>query len=189
VAEPRRRKLPWRRWINVLHRDLGYFAFGLTVIYAISGLAVNHIRDWNPTWAFERVERRFEPLPVTDRDTMVEDLVRVLDLGERPREAFRTRPEVIELFYDGWSVKADVRAGVARVERPVKRPLLGAFNDLHLNRPGGLWTAFADAYAVVLLLLAVTGLFVLKGRNGLWGRGKYFAVAGLLLPLLFLWML
>ena len=44
----------------------------------------------------------------------------------------------------------------------------------------------ADAYAALLLLLAVTGMFVLKGRPGLAGRGKWFVAAGLLVPVLFL---
>ncbi len=31
---------------NALHRYLGYFFFGMTVVYAFSGLALNHIHDW-----------------------------------------------------------------------------------------------------------------------------------------------
>jgi hypothetical protein len=31
-----------RRLITATHRDLGYFFAGLTVIYAVSGIAVNH---------------------------------------------------------------------------------------------------------------------------------------------------
>ena len=46
--------------------------------------------------------------------------------------------------------------------------------------------AGADAYAILLLLLAVTGMFVLKGKKGLSGRGKWFVVAGLVLPVVFL---
>ena len=51
-----RRRFKWRRWNNVLHRDLGYFCVALTVIYAISGVAVNHIHHWNPNYRFERIE-------------------------------------------------------------------------------------------------------------------------------------
>jgi len=40
--------------------------------------------------------------------------------------------------------------------------------------------------ATLLLLLAVTGLFILKGRQGLGGRGKWFLAGGLLLPIAFL---
>ena len=41
--------------LRALHRDFGYIAVGLTFIYALSGLAVNHIADWDPN--FENYER------------------------------------------------------------------------------------------------------------------------------------
>ena len=50
---PPKRKFKWRRWNNILHRDIGYLAVGLTVVYAISGVAVNHRADWNPSYTFE----------------------------------------------------------------------------------------------------------------------------------------
>jgi hypothetical protein len=34
-----------RRWNNALHRDLGYLAFGMTIIYAISGIVLNHFKS------------------------------------------------------------------------------------------------------------------------------------------------
>lgn len=44
----------------------------------------------------------------------------------------------------------------------------------------------ADIYAVVLLILAVTGLFVLKGKKGITGRGAWLTGAGILVPVIFL---
>ena len=40
-----RARFRWRPWIRAIHRDVGYFSVGLTFIYALSGLAVNHIAD------------------------------------------------------------------------------------------------------------------------------------------------
>jgi hypothetical protein len=180
-----RRRFKWRRWNNILHRDIGYFCVALTVIYAISGVAVNHIHDWNPNYKIEKVEERFEPFPVSDKPTMVAHLVKVLELPP-PDETFRPAPETVQLFYDGWSVMAHALEGKAIVEKPRDRFLLRDANYLHLNHARGLWTWFADAYAVLLLLLAVTGMFVLKGKKGLSGRGKWFVAAGLVLPVVFL---
>ncbi|RME24861.1 MAG: hypothetical protein D6798_10240 [Deltaproteobacteria bacterium] len=178
----RRRRIPWRRWNNILHRDLGYLAVGMTLVYAISGLAVNHTDDWNPSFRFVREEQHFDPLPVTDRQAMARALVEVLDLPGPPKDSFRSSPHQIQLFYDGWTVEADVQAGVAIVERPRERFILRDLNRLHLNHPRGLWTWVADLYAVVLCMLAVTGMFVLKGRKGLTGRGKWLVGAGVLVP-------
>ena len=52
----------WRKWNNILHRDLGYLAFGLSIVYAISGVAVNHAADWNPNYKIENTERHIKPL-------------------------------------------------------------------------------------------------------------------------------
>jgi hypothetical protein len=62
--------------------------------------------------------------------------------------------------------------------------VLKLLNDLHLNKLHHLaWTLLADVYAIALAVLAITGLFVLKGRKGLTGRGKWFVGLGVALPL------
>jgi len=181
--------LNWRKLNNVLHRDLGYLAAGLTLVYAVSGVALNHRHHWNPSWKLQVEERAFAPVPVSDRDTMTAALVERLALPGPPKSSFRSAPHLVELFYEGWSVKADATAGTATIERPRGRFALREMNFLHLNEPKGLWTWAADVYAVVLGLLAITGLFVLKGRNGLSGRGKWLTAAGVVLPLLALLLL
>lgn len=184
----RRRRFHWRRWNTVLHRDLGYFCVALTVVYAISGIAVNHMHDWNPNYKIERTERTIDPIPVGDKPTMVARVVERLGLPE-PDKTFRPSPEILQLFYDGWSVEVRAAEGVAVVERPRDRFLLRDFNYLHLNHPKGVWTFAADAYAALLLLVTVTGVFVLKGKKGFAGRGKWFVLAGLVVPLVFLLVL
>jgi hypothetical protein len=181
-----KRRFKWRHWNNVLHRDLGYLCVALTVIYAISGIAVNHIEDWNPSYKVERIERTFEPIPVSDRPTMVAQAVERLELPGPPKESFRPAPGTVQLFYDGWTVEVQALEGTALIESTRGRFMLRDFNDLHLNRPKGVWTWVADIYAVLLLLLATTGMFVLKGKKGLSGRGKWFVLAGLVVPVVFL---
>ena len=44
------RRWTWRRLSIALHRDVGYLAVALTIAYGISGLAVNHIADWEPSF-------------------------------------------------------------------------------------------------------------------------------------------
>jgi hypothetical protein len=176
----------WRRWNRIIHRDVGYFCVALTLVYAVSGIAVNHIDDWNPNYVIAHEERRFEPIPVSDRETMVLQIVSRLGLPGPPKSSFRRTPEEVELFYEGWSVKADAPAGSAVIERTRRRFLLFDANYLHLNRPHGLWTWIADVYAGLLALLALTGIFILRGRQGLKGRGKWFVLAGLALPVIFL---
>jgi hypothetical protein len=66
MPEPTRSRR-WRPWLRALHRDLGYLAVGLTFVYALSGLAVNHIADWDPNFDnYERELRVATPLPAED---------------------------------------------------------------------------------------------------------------------------
>ena len=61
------KKLKLRPWLRALHRDAGYFVVGLTVIYALSGLAVNHIKDWDPNFTqINRTHHVATPLPEGD---------------------------------------------------------------------------------------------------------------------------
>lgn len=48
--------MKWRKVNNIIHRDFGYFFFGMTIIYALSGIALNHLKDWNPSYSIETKE-------------------------------------------------------------------------------------------------------------------------------------
>ena len=50
-----------RKLSHALHRDIGYLCIGLTLIYALSGIAVNHIRDWNPSYRVVRSSAQIAP--------------------------------------------------------------------------------------------------------------------------------
>ena len=44
---------------RAVHRDAGYLVAGLTLLYAVSGVAVNHRAEWNPSWNLTPETRRF----------------------------------------------------------------------------------------------------------------------------------
>jgi hypothetical protein len=56
---------------------------------------------------------------------------------------------------------------------------------LHYN-PGKWWTWFADIFAVSLIIITLTGLVMLKGKHGLWGRGGIELLIGIAIPLILL---
>lgn len=180
--------IKWRRWNAAIHRDLGYLCVGLTVVYAVSGVAVNHRADWNPSY---RVSER--SMPVDDLDASapaspgyVGAVLRRLEVTGAVRGTFRPDPASLRIFLDGTTVDVDLAAGRAVVQEVRDRPGLRQANFLHLNHPRKLWTYMADVYALALALLAVTGLFVLRGRNGITGRGAWLTAAGVVVPAAFL---
>ena len=52
----------WRAWLRAVHRDIGYLAVGFTVIYALSGIAMNHIDDWDPNFHATEITRKITPI-------------------------------------------------------------------------------------------------------------------------------
>lgn len=175
--------LPWRRWNTALHRDLGYLAVGLTLVYAISGLAVNHMAHWNPN--YKRTVKTYDigPLdPQLSEEALAAETLKRLKVEEKPRSAFQPDPDSLEVYVKEGKYAVDLPTGKVLFEGIVPRPVLMAMNRLHLNAPKRAWTWIADAYALVLGFLAVSGLFILRGRYGLAGRGGWLTALGCAIP-------
>jgi len=162
----------------VLHRDVGYLAVALTIAYAISGIAVNHIADWNPSYRVTKTFVTVAPIAATDPNGIITTAMDRLQLVERPRSSFQPDSHTVQLFYKGTTYHVDLPTGKVMVEATRSRPVLFEMNQLHLNHSKRAWTWIADIYALALLLLAITGLFVIKGRYGITGRGAWLTAAG-----------
>jgi hypothetical protein len=175
----------WRAWLRALHRDIGYTAVGLTFVYALSGLAVNHRADWDSD--FERTTVTHElGAPLPDDDGAARALVlSKLAIGEAPREVYR-EGDSLEVIFERRTLHVATATGHVVDEDQRPRFFLRAANWLHLNRGKKAWVYFADSYAAGLLFLATSGLFMIAGKKGLFGRGMFFVAAGVAIPLLYL---
>jgi hypothetical protein len=173
----------WRKWCHVIHRDLGYLFFGATVVYASSGLAINHRNDWNPSYSISRREL-VVPAPGREQAFTRRDATNLLAQAGADgayQKHYSPSNGVVKVFYEGGSVVLERDSGRVVVETLRRRPLLHTFNRLHYN-PGRWWTWFADAYSVALVLLAVSGLFLLRGYHGITRRGGVLALIGIAVP-------
>ena len=179
-------KINWRKWNNILHRDIGYLAVGLTVIFAISGIAVNHVADWNPSYKIETHNFRISALESSTQQEMVAETLQKLNISLAAESSFRPAPDEITIFLKNQTITLNIRSGAGKREIVRERFLLKDFNFLHLNHAKKAWTYFSDLYALALLFLALSGLFVLKGRKGLAGRGKWLTLLGIIIPVIFL---
>ena len=186
--KPRRRRFKWRAWLRALHRDLGYIAVGLTFIYALSGLAVNHIADWDPS--FENFEREYAvpgPLPTDDDEAAASAVLEHAKITEAPQDVYRVTDELLEITLEHRTLHVTLTDGEVFEEGRDPRPFLRVANWLHLNRGKKAWTWFADGYAAVLLFLATSGMFMIAGKKGLFGRGAALVGLGILVPVFYLW--
>ena len=187
VGGSRSVRLPfkWRKWNTILHRDIGYLVVGLTLVYGISGIAVNHTADWNPNYRIEKRTLQIEPIVEGQREAIVRTALDRLGVQEDPQNTFRPDPETLQLFFEREMYAIDLPTGKVVVEAVQPRRVLFEFNQLHLNAPKRAWTYIADAYAVGLIVVAITGLFVLKGRTGILGRGAWMTAIGVLVPVVY----
>lgn len=176
---------PWRRWNNILHRDIGYLSVAMIVIYGISGLAVNHVADWNPSYAKHREVLNVAPFSAESQEEIIAEAMEKLALDDEPLNFFRPDPSTAQLFYQGLTYSIDLPTGTVLKESTPPRIVLYEMNQLHLNTMKGVWTYIADLFAVALIFVGITGMFVLKGSTGLGGRGKWLVGIGVLLPVLY----
>ncbi|MEN8192304.1 MAG: PepSY-associated TM helix domain-containing protein [Bacteroidota bacterium] len=182
--------MKWRRTIRVIHRDTGYIVALLTIIYAISGIAVNHINDWNPNYIVEKHVVTIKPLSDTllTKEEAVNYVLSQLQIVDSVKNSFRPTPEIVDIFFEGKTISANIKVGEAAIEVINDRYVFKESNFLHLNTPKKLWTWIADLFAVALVLLAITGIFMNKGKHGLKGRGKWFVALGIVIPIIFLFL-
>ncbi|HLG40227.1 MAG TPA: PepSY-associated TM helix domain-containing protein [Chitinophagaceae bacterium] len=171
-----------RRWNLAWHRDLGYFFSSLIIIYCISGIALNHINDWNPDFIIHKeiiqINKRYT------RDQVDNNIVN--EFGKLVKEDhykvydFPTQNQV-KIYYDNATLHINLDTRTGEYERLVKRHLFYEANVLHRNSLKG-WKWVSDVFGFMLIVISVTGLLILRGKYGLKRRGIWIMLAGFLLP-------
>jgi hypothetical protein len=209
TTRSRPRRATWRKRLLNWHRDVGFLVFGLTVTYAISGLAVNHHHQWNYNESTTRTrhavgrphqllaaldagrfaELEAAPAAITDEETaaLVAVLGTRLGYPTTPRNYFWRSPSRLLAFYgegDREVIEYSPTTGTAELIVRRERSGLRDLNYLHLNEARNWWTWVADGYAVLLLFLATSGALIVRGRKGLTGRGGVLLSIGIAVPLL-----
>ncbi|PLX78340.1 MAG: hypothetical protein C0614_08670 [Desulfuromonas sp.] len=174
-----------RKLSHALHRDIGYLCIGLTLIYALSGIAVNHIRDWNPSYRVVRSSAQIAPNSFRGvvPESMVLAMLRQIGEPASYDHIFQNDPQSLTVFVEGRVIEFDLATGKVEFERVTPRPFWHAINALHLNHPKKAWTWIADLYAGGLILLSATGRLLLpKGR--IRPRCLLLTLSGFLVPLI-----
>ncbi|MBE0637596.1 MAG: PepSY-associated TM helix domain-containing protein [Bacteroidales bacterium] len=179
-------QIKWRKWNRATHRDLGYFFVAMCIIYGLSGIAINHIGDWNPSYVY--INKTIEighPIAPKLTKQEVKDLLEKVGEADSYKHHMMANEETLKVFLHGGSALIDINTGEGQIEKVMRRPIFHAVNFLHYN-PKKWWVWFSDAFAIGMIVLAITGLFILKGKNGITRRGAVITIAGIIIPVIFL---
>lgn len=178
-----------RRWNNILHRDIGYLCVGMTLVYAISGIVLNHFKSGD----FQHPDygKSYTEMKVSLPKNGIADKTYVYSVLDQVHERDNYKSHIngdgyVQIFLNKGYVYVDLNTGEAEMERKTTRYVIKEMNMLHYNSLKKLYTWFSDLYAAGLIILAITGLFVLRGKNGILGRGAWLTAIGIILPALFI---
>jgi uncharacterized protein len=146
------------------HRDIAYFYVGLIISFSISGIFLNHRQSWHPRrYSYDKKEISI-PVPAG-------------------KEAINLR-----ISFASHDVQVDITTGKGKIESYRTTPLLGQMTILHQDT-SKWWIYYSDIFGIAMLTIAITGMFIEKGGNSFRSRGWKLALAGIIFPLIFLFLL
>lgn len=174
--------------LRAIHRDLGYFYVGLIISFAFSGILMNHRSSWHPEKytveskqiAIELPNRKGE-LGATDLKALIANL----EIDDTYKRQLLRKGE-LRISFDNTEVIIDQKTGKGEVIQFIKTPIISQMMRLHKNT-SNWWIYYADIFGASLIIIAITGtLLITHGKNTFRKRGWKLALAGLIIPLLFL---
>jgi hypothetical protein len=173
------------RSLNIAaHRDFGYFFSTLIIIYCLSGLALNHVDDWNPDFIITRDSVSLSGGLRKDQITPEQINAFSKQIGEEEYKVFDfPTPNQVKVYYEDASLHLNFETGRGVYENVSRRAVFYESNVIHRNSVKG-WKWAADVFAIMLIVINVTGLFILRGKYGISGRGKWLIAAGMLPPVI-----
>lgn len=176
----------FRRYCRTVHSHLSFFFMGVILIYAVSGITMNHLKDFNPKYYITvnnyTVKERFPPSHKFNKNEIIQLLKEVGEQDNYIKHFYPNNSTMKVFLKSGSSYILDTQTGNVAYEGIKKRPVFYKL-FLHYN-PGTWWTYFSDLSAVCLILICISGILMNKGKRGLFGIGGIELLAGILIPVL-----
>ena len=175
-------KINFTKWLRIIHRDLGFLMIGITCVYGISGITLNHMNGKDPS--FKTVENS-----VTLESGLSSEQLKTAWEGNNDLPSLRKiavlDPEHYRVMLNGGIGVYNKVTGNVDYEVHKRKEFIYWVNRLHYNKING-WNYMGDFFAVSLIFFAVSGIFMVKGKKGILGRGKWYLIAGLIIPILYI---
>ncbi|MEK7433050.1 MAG: PepSY-associated TM helix domain-containing protein [Cyanobacteriota bacterium] len=183
----------FRRINIIIHRYLGYFFFGLTIVYSISGFSLNHLDDWNPNYMLNT--KKINISAIQDKknisESEIQQILYKFDIYKsfKKNNVFYPSKDIIQVVLNrDEKIIINTKENISNYEFLSRRPILHALNFLHKNKIKKAWVYYSDFFAISLLVIAISGIFMKKGKEGVLGKGGVISLAGIIAPLAFILM-
>lgn len=188
----------FRQW----HRDLGYLVIGITIIYSLSGIMLSfrdlHIFEKeyilntkiekNATNvetkiidAFSNIKQKQE-LPSHVIKKSVIDSIKIIedtDTYTKYQVSRKKNMKIITYYKNSGEVIYSISAYPTFIK---------PFIDAHKSSSQDRWAYLALAYSIILFFLAISAIFMVKGKYGFKQRGVYLTLLGVLIVVAFLYI-
>ena len=173
-----------------LHRDLGYFYIGLIISFAASGLMMNHRDSWHPEKY--TTETKMIQVQLPEEDQINEKFAKALGVKLGIDDKLRKqsiKKGSLKISFENHDLEIDLKTGKGEMVTFIKTPIISQAMKLHKNT-SNFWIYYSDIFALSLIAIALTGTIMVKGgKFSFKERGWKLALAGVLFPLLFLFLL
>jgi len=171
------------------HRDIAYSYLGLIIAFSFSGIFLNHRQDWHPRrYKADIKEISIAPIHKDSvNDAFITAFTKQQGIQDNLRR-FTVNGSALRISYVNHDIDIDLGTGSGTLVHYKITPLLGQMTILHVDT-SKWWIYYSDVFGVAMLIIAGTGMFIVKGENSFRRRGWKLALAGLVFPLIFLFLL
>lgn len=171
------------------HRTLAYLYVGLIISFAVSGIFLNHRRDFSPSsYVSSMKEINIQPMPEDSvNKAFIESFTKTQSIKDKMRR-FRVEKNNLRISYENNDVEIDLATGKGTIETYKTRPILGQMTQLHQDT-SNWWIYYSDIFGLAMATIAITGMFIQKGKYSFRKHGWKLALLGIIFPLIFLFLL
>lgn len=190
----------FRNW----HRDLGYLVIGITIVYSISGIILS-VRDLhlfekeyilNTTIeknikeeelqnklisAFSKSEQK-KSLPAHINKKSVLNSFKLLENNNEFTKYQISRKKDMK-FITYYKTSGEVIYSISGYPT-----FINTFIKAHKSSTKDKWSYLALVYSLILFFLAISAIFMVKGKYGFKQRGIYLTLLGIALIVIFLYL-
>lgn len=184
-----------------LHRDLGYFVIGLTLIYTITGFILSG-RDlgWmEQTYIYEQnlsqniskdefIKKLKKTMKNTEIVTDIHPAIMKYSIKKIKSFEFKKEEENVLYFkYKANIIKYNKISGDMIFEIHSYPGFLKKFITAHKSKQKDVWFYLAIMYSIILSFLAISAMFMVKGKYSFPRRGVFIMLSGIALVIAFLY--